>query len=84
MLTKGKRSVPKLALVDPSGTVVAEWGPRPEPIQAYVERSVGVLERSEWASEVLRYYKGPGAGDLREELGILLSALCQEADLKRK
>jgi len=36
-LTNGSRSIPKLILIDAkSGRVLADWGPRPEELQAYI------------------------------------------------
>lgn len=72
MLTKGKRAVPKLALMDQQGAVVGTWGPRPAEIQAHVERNVGRRPRSEWYPEVLRFYREEGLQALIREVGALL------------
>lgn len=77
LLTDGKRAVPKLVIVDGEGRVVGEWGPRPVPIQAYVQESVNVLDRRVWKGEVMRYYREEGAEQLREELAALVR-LAQE------
>ncbi|MFH0882429.1 MAG: thioredoxin family protein [bacterium] len=57
LLTKGKRSVPKMALIDENGTIVAQWGPRPAPIQSYVEESVGMVDTVKWKEKLFEYYR---------------------------
>lgn len=68
LLTNGKRSIPKLALLNDSNEVIAEWGPRPASIQAYVEKSLNVLDRAEWTAEVRRFYREEGDAELSREL----------------
>jgi thioredoxin family protein len=75
LLTKGKRSVPKLVILDNKDNIVGEWGPRPSAIQDYVEASVGKIDRSIWYREVLKYNKENGEEDLASELFKLLSSL---------
>ena len=57
LLTKGKRSVPKLGLVDSEGWVVGQWGPRPAPIQQFVEESVGTIDTVKWKERLFAYYR---------------------------
>jgi len=68
LLTNGKRSVPKVGVFDSEMKLVGSWGPRPAPIQQYVENSVGRLDPPEWKAEVLRYYREDGLSDLYAEL----------------
>ncbi len=75
LLTKGKRSVPKFVVLDEKDSVIGEWGPRPSAIQAYVEKSVGKIDRSIWYREVLKYNKESGEEDLASELFELLNSL---------
>lgn len=58
LLTRGKRSIPKMALIDSRGIIVAKWGPRPAPIQAYVEESVGKIDTIKWKEKLFEYYRG--------------------------
>lgn|GEM_PF-2218874 len=75
-LTKGKRSVPKLVIVDQGFNVVGQWGPRPSEIQAYVEKSVGVIERTIWFPKVLAYYRSEeGQTSLINEVGQMLNSI---------
>lgn len=69
--TRGARAIPKAALVDAEGYIVGSWGPRPAPIQAYVEESKGVLDVSEWKTNVLKRYKTEGVPLLFQELAAL-------------
>jgi len=68
METNGKRAIPKLAILDKEYRVLGEWGPYPKPIQPYVHRHVGKVERSEWYPEVIKYYRGNGVWDLMDEI----------------
>lgn len=74
MKTGEKRSVPKLSIVDDEGVVRAEWGPRPAPIQTYVEQNLGVKERTQWFPRVLAYYREEGPVDLAREIRSTLKA----------
>ncbi|MBS1262047.1 MAG: hypothetical protein MAG453_01386 [Calditrichaeota bacterium] len=74
LLTDGKRAIPKLALLDHGFRLAGEWGPRPAPIQRFVNEVAGKLDRSEWLPEVLAYYRTRGGADLDRELLSLLRA----------
>ncbi len=67
--TNGKRSVPKLALLDENMELLATWGPRPAPIQQFVQESVAAGKKPpEWKPTVLKYYRNEGVRDLYHEL----------------
>ncbi|MBD3166798.1 hypothetical protein GF324_09380 [bacterium] len=68
MTTRGKRSTPKLALVDGEGYSISQWGPRPAEIQRYVEQRAGRSDPSEWRPAVFEYYRERGVPELRREL----------------
>ncbi|MDP8206831.1 MAG: thioredoxin family protein [Candidatus Electryonea clarkiae] len=71
LLTNGKRSIPKVAVLDDDNNLVGTWGPRPAVIQKYVEKSVGHVDRSEWMPKVMKYYKEDGLKDLHREISEL-------------
>jgi hypothetical protein len=73
LLTNGKRSVPKAALLDEAGRLCATWGPRPREIQGYVERSIGVVDGDVWRKEVLKYQKSQGVKALYRELDDMIA-----------
>ncbi len=75
LTTKGKRSVPKLAVLGESGRLIAEWGPRPRQIQGYVEKCAGKISRNIWHPKVLDYYRNAGVVDLWEEMKALFASL---------
>lgn len=68
LLTNGKRSVPKVGVFDSGMKLVGSWGPRPQPIQQYVEKIMGRVDPEEWKAEVLRYYHRNGLPDQYAEL----------------
>jgi hypothetical protein len=72
--TGGKRAVPKLAMLNPDGEIAGTWGPRPEPIQQYVQRSLDTIESAVWKAEVLRYYRAEGRDRLADELLALIES----------
>ena len=74
LIVNGKRQVPVVAPLDEEGRILAIWGPRPRPIQRFVEASVGRVERTEWYPKVLAYYQGDGLGDLYAEMRALFPA----------
>lgn len=72
LLTGDSRSIPKAALIDEAGAIVGTWGPRPAPIQQYVEENKNRLEASEWKANVLKLYKEKGVTLLFEEFAALM------------
>jgi len=76
LLTNGKRSVPKLALLDGEGKIISTWGPRPGPIQRFVEDSVGKLDTVAWKAELFKYYRSEVARrDFYKEMSTLLGSM---------
>ncbi len=66
--TRGKRSVPKLALLDEEYRLIGTWGPRPAVIQQFVEENVAAGKKPpEWKPTVLKYYRSEGVADLQRE-----------------
>ncbi len=74
MLTKGKQSTPKIAVLgENSLKILGLWGPRPAKIQQYVEENVGKIPPSEWKPNVFKYYREDGLSDLYSEIRQLFS-----------
>ncbi|QSE97716.1 thioredoxin family protein [Fulvivirga lutea] len=75
-LTDGGRSIPKLIILDEEFQELAQWGPRPQPVQEKLLRmKAGELTYEEFATELHTWYAKDRTLTLQTELNLLLTRL---------
>lgn len=79
-LTGGSRSIPKLVLLDATGTVFGTWGPRPEPAQALYDRlNADGKDKMAIVKELLDWYDEGSWEHVDRELADVLRAVVPTA-----
>ncbi len=74
-LTNGARSIPMVAVTDPTGRCVGAWGPRPTELQEWFEQTGRDLEFDERYRELRRWYaRDRGATTALEMIELLEQA----------
>lgn len=72
-LTDGKRGIPKLIQLDPSGAVTGTWGPRPKQAQELIDRLKQDPDYAEiYKEELHKWYAHDHGASLQVELLALL------------
>ena len=73
-LTNGGRSIPKLIVRDSDGNDLFEWGPRPKPIQDYVQKAKAEgIDYQDYGKVVQQMYNEDRGVTIQKEFCELLS-----------